>query len=168
MAMVVAVTPGYFRTMGTPMIEGRDFADSDVGGGEAVAIVSEEFARALAPRRLVGRKLKLGWRAEPYDATIIDAVQGVDPHIPVYDVNTLDQRLTDVLARPRFFTTAIIFLACFALLVAAIGTYGAASRTVAQRTHPIGVRIAIATGCAIWIATSRVVRTDPTTALRME
>ena len=39
------VSPGYFRTMGIPLLRGRDFTAADVRGGPSVAIVSESFAR---------------------------------------------------------------------------------------------------------------------------
>ena len=41
------VTPGYFRTMGTAMIAGRDFQDTDDASAPLVAIVNQEFARKL-------------------------------------------------------------------------------------------------------------------------
>jgi ABC-type antimicrobial peptide transport system permease subunit len=51
--------------------------------------------------------------------------------------------LQDSLARPRFYTTAVVFFAAFALLLAVIGVYGAASHSLAQRTHEIGIRTAV-------------------------
>ena len=40
-----AVTPGYFETLGIPMVAGRDFGPGDIAGGEPVAIVNETFAK---------------------------------------------------------------------------------------------------------------------------
>jgi len=71
------------------------------------------------------------------------AIQQVDSQVPVYEVETLDQRLRDKLARPRFYTTAMLFFSGFACLLAIIGAYGAASYSIARRTHEIGVRIAV-------------------------
>lgn len=44
-----AVSPGFFETMGTPLVAGRDFDQRDVGSGAHVAIVNESFARAFIP-----------------------------------------------------------------------------------------------------------------------
>lgn len=41
------VTPGYFAAVGTPLLEGRDFSDHDLEGGEAVAIISQSLAKRI-------------------------------------------------------------------------------------------------------------------------
>jgi putative ABC transport system permease protein len=72
-----------------------------------------------------------------------DAVQSVDRQVAWFAVEPFDQRLQELIARPRFYTIAIVFLGGFAMLLALIGIYAVASYSVAQRTHEIGVRIAI-------------------------
>jgi putative ABC transport system permease protein len=56
-----AISPGYFRTMEIPLVEGRDFTDADRKGSEGVAIVSRTMARRYWPgRSAVGGRLKFG------------------------------------------------------------------------------------------------------------
>src|SRR5271163_2048017 len=44
-----SVSPGYFETLGLPMLEGRDFRDADKNGSERVVIVSQSLAQTLFP-----------------------------------------------------------------------------------------------------------------------
>ena len=63
--------------------------------------------------------------------------------MPVYEVKTLDERLSGTLARPRFYTISILFLGCLAMLLAIIGVFGTSSRAVAQREREFGIRMAL-------------------------
>ena len=49
-AMVRIISPGFFATLGLPIIEGRDFTDADRNGGELVAIVSQSVAQRMFPK----------------------------------------------------------------------------------------------------------------------
>jgi predicted permease len=188
---VTYISTDYFKTLGIPVVAGRDINDQDKLGNDKVALINERMAHYFFGNNSpLGKRISLDGK---FDTTIVGIVKdatyitlrnnvrrhfytptmqiprlfdlvlhvktsvdpnsvaeqlrlqlkSLDPHLPLYNVKTLEGEIDESLAQDTLVTWLSGSFAVLATLLTALGLYGVLTFSVVRRTREIGIRVAL-------------------------
>jgi putative ABC transport system permease protein len=104
-------------------------------------VIYKPFAQV--PQRSMTLLLRTSSNPTSYISAVRDVVRKIDPGIALRGINTLEEEVADSIAIVRIMGILMGIFGVVALALSSLGVYGVLSESVAQRTHEIGIRLAL-------------------------
>jgi putative ABC transport system permease protein len=104
-------------------------------------VIYKPFAQS--PQRSMTLLLRTASNPTGYISAVRDVVRKIDPGIALRGINTLEEEVADSIAIVRIMDILMGIFGVVPLALSSLGVYGVLSESVAQRTHEIGIRLAL-------------------------
>jgi putative ABC transport system permease protein len=101
------------------------------------------WSHAREPYPTMALVVRTSGDAARFGAAVQKEIRAIDPEQPIADVRTLKQVIAKSIARPKFNTLLLAIFAGVALVLASVGLYGVMNYSATQRTHEVGIRMAL-------------------------